>query len=754
VDGGASLQALLDRYATQGPTAVGLRPGTYTLPAPLLIGSQSNGLTLHACQGGVVLAAPSQPGAEFARGLIALRDVTSVTLRGLELALPLAALALPTAGFDALPPGLHGVFSAYAAGLQAAIGVSVGGSAGLAIEDCTFTLGSLGQANVFAAGISASGTMRGTTITGCTFQCASPAATVPFHQLSTVAGTPQQPSAVPPYQLTFGYLQTAGPEAAPGVTQPLAQVLDDAVLERNQFLGVTVPVLALAQLGAIRVERNTASGAYGGLWLISLTGTAQQQSTFAQFPVADPPTYGPYASAGIAALADVILPLASQVGWVLPATQGGSPAAAPAGEFLQLDLTGNRVDATVGACGAGVVVADLSANGGSALIHGNRIATRFPGGAAALVAGVGEASITGNVIANAVPLPPAPPAPGCPSLVLNPADTPLGEGLAPPDKVFGDLAGVSAVAVTGNIFVNPTSLPPRPVVTPSLGDWDTLNPVFSYGLAAAPVVTQISPATGPAGTTVTITGTGFTGATAVSFGTIPATFALSGTTPDTELTAIVPAGAGTADVTVTTPSGSSPAVPADQFTFLTITSLSPSNGQPPLTVTIYGSGFPSSFSHSTTVSFGPNYAANVAVAPGGTQLTCVLPPGTGVVDVSVTVPGVGSPAVGPGMFSYLTVTRTNYPAGESVHFGGGVTLFGYGFIAGATTVTLTPAPATGGTTYTVASSQVQVSADGTQLGFASPFPPTAALGVYNVTVTTPNGTSPGGITLSYGGVHS
>ena len=40
VDDGASLQALLNRYATQGPITVCLEPGTYTLPAPLVLGSQ------------------------------------------------------------------------------------------------------------------------------------------------------------------------------------------------------------------------------------------------------------------------------------------------------------------------------------------------------------------------------------------------------------------------------------------------------------------------------------------------------------------------------------------------------------------------------------------------------------------------------------------------------------------------------------------------------------------------------------------
>ena len=66
---------------------------------------------------------------------------------------------------------------------------------------------------------------------------------------------------------------------------------------------------------------------------------------------------------------------------------------------------------------------------------------------------------------------------------------------------------------------------------------------------------------------MTITGTGFTGATAVDFGTTPATsFTV---VSDTSITADSPAGTGTVDVTVTTPGGTSATSPADQFTYVT-----------------------------------------------------------------------------------------------------------------------------------------------------------------------------------------
>jgi hypothetical protein len=93
-----------------------------------------------------------------------------------------------------------------------------------------------------------------------------------------------------------------------------------------------------------------------------------------------------------------------------------------------------------------------------------------------------------------------------------------------------------------------------------------------YRYVAPPVVTSISPGTGPGagGTKVTITGTGFTAATRVTFG--PAAPARSYTVNSaTSITAITPPGNGTRDVQVHTPYGVSAADPAGKFTYQTVT---------------------------------------------------------------------------------------------------------------------------------------------------------------------------------------
>ena len=86
-------------------------------------------------------------------------------------------------------------------------------------------------------------------------------------------------------------------------------------------------------------------------------------------------------------------------------------------------------------------------------------------------------------------------------------------------------------------------------------------------LLGAPVITQVSPNRGPAAgeTSVTITGSGFTGVTQVNFGPTTATFTFNS---DTEITASAPKSVpGTVHISVTVGSETSPTTPADRYTY-------------------------------------------------------------------------------------------------------------------------------------------------------------------------------------------
>ena len=179
---------------------------------------------------------------------------------------------------------------------------------------------------------------------------------------------------------------------------------------------------------------------------------------------------------------------------------------------------------------------------------------------------------------------------------------------------------------------------------------------FTYTVAVAPIVMGLSPMSGPqiGGTLVTIMGTGFTGATAVDFGTVPATNVT--VLSDTSITADSPAGTGTVDVTVTTPLGTSAISPADQFTYTVavapiVMGLSPMSG-PQIggtLVTIIGAGF----TGATAVDFGTVPATNFTVVVNAT-ITANTPAGIGAVDVTVTTP-LGTSLTSPAdVFTFTT----------------------------------------------------------------------------------------------------
>ena len=107
------------------------------------------------------------------------------------------------------------------------------------------------------------------------------------------------------------------------------------------------------------------------------------------------------------------------------------------------------------------------------------------------------------------------------------------------------------------------------------------GPASSFTYVAPPTITKVSPSKGPVvgDTTVTITGTGLAGATAVYFGSTPALEFHAGSTKS--MTAVSPAGtSGAVNVRVTTPYGQSEIVPHDSFKYgaPTITQISPDTG--------------------------------------------------------------------------------------------------------------------------------------------------------------------------------
>ncbi|HLN43629.1 MAG TPA: IPT/TIG domain-containing protein [Acidimicrobiales bacterium] len=190
------------------------------------------------------------------------------------------------------------------------------------------------------------------------------------------------------------------------------------------------------------------------------------------------------------------------------------------------------------------------------------------------------------------------------------------------------------------------------VVTP--GGTSAISPAdqFTYTVPPAPTVTGVSPGSGPNGTLVTITGTNFTGATAVDFGPSPATTLTVSSA--TIVYATVPAGTGMVNVTVITPGGTSAISLADQYTYTvppapTVTGVSPGSGFYGTSVIVTGTNF----TGASAVNFGPGNLATTFTVNSSTSITATVPAGTGTVDMTVTTSGGSSATSASDQFSYL-----------------------------------------------------------------------------------------------------
>ncbi len=162
-----------------------------------------------------------------------------------------------------------------------------------------------------------------------------------------------------------------------------------------------------------------------------------------------------------------------------------------------------------------------------------------------------------------------------------------------------------------------------------------------------PRLTSVAPLSGPlaGGTVVTLTGTGFTGATNVTF---DGTAATNRTVVNaTTITCTTPLhAAGPVSVKVTTPAGTNPA--NTLFTYgtpppaPTLTSVAPNTGTTAggTVVTLTGTNF----TGATGVTFGGT-AATIYTVNSATSITCTTPVGTaGTASVRVTTPGGTNPA--------------------------------------------------------------------------------------------------------------
>ena len=275
---------------------------------------------------------------------------------------------------------------------------------------------------------------------------------------------------------------------------------------------------------------------------------------------------------------------------------------------------------------------------------------------------------------------------------------------------------VSATSITAVVASGTTGVI---VVTTTAGS-ATSSGIFIFTLAQS--ITSFSPTSGAVGTTITITGKGFTGATSVKFGGTEATSFV--VVSATSITAVVASGT-TGTIVVITPGGT--ATSSGTFTFIqapTISSFTPSTSGAGVTITITGTNL----AGATSVTFGGTAATSFVVV-SATSITAVVASGT-TGTISVITPG--GTATSSGTFTFIQAPTITSFTPTTSGAGATITITGTNF-TGATSVTF------GGTSAT---SFVVVSAASITAVVAN-----GATGT--ISVTTPGGTATSSVTFTF-----
>ena len=342
---------------------------------------------------------------------------------------------------------------------------------------------------------------------------------------------------------------------------------------------------------------------------------------------------------------------------------------------------------------------------------------------------------------------------------ITPASGVIGTQITISGSGFQTAKGSSAIAINGwaattsnwndtqIVATIPSSATTGPVSVTVNGIASNQDVVFTV---PNPVITSITPSSGPIGTQVTVRGTGF-GATQGS-----STLKLQGPAAtiiswsDTQIVATVPPGSMTGYILVTVSGVNSHAGDVD-FTIPPpqITSLSPSSGAPNSSVTINGSGFratQSAAGNSSTVYFN-GLSASVS-SWSDTQIVATVP--SSAATGPVTVSGFGANSNGDVVFTLAnpvitSISPSSGPVGSSVQINGS----GFGATQGtlkignvsATIATWSDAQITATVPTTAISGAVSVITGGvtsnTNINFTIPKPQITSVSPTNGPVGTP-----------------
>jgi RHS repeat-associated protein len=257
---------------------------------------------------------------------------------------------------------------------------------------------------------------------------------------------------------------------------------------------------------------------------------------------------------------------------------------------------------------------------------------------------------------------------------ISPTSGVIGTSVTVTGMNFGPTQGTSSVRFNG-ITATPTSWSNTQIVTPvpsgaSTGPVTVVvggngsNADFTF-IVYNPVISYLTPASAPAGASVTIVGTGFgptQGNSTAQFNSVTASVTSWG---DSSITVTVPSNATSGPVTVTADGVTSNGIQFNPLGYLSITSISSSSGPVGMSLTINGAGFGTTQGNSIAAF---NFLPANITSWSNTQIVAVVPIGAGPGPVTVQVANVT--ALGPTFTPFVKTVVTDSLGNSSTYVAG------------------------------------------------------------------------------------
>jgi hypothetical protein len=277
-----------EAYAQAGifgsPSTICLRPGSYPINNPIVLGPEHSNITIESCGGDSTLFVVPGAESEFIQGMIEINGADNVKLRGLTFAMPQVLIFEAGGNIPGiLSQILNLIGETSLLSLNASLGMTIGGVTGLDIEDCTFNFPAL-QLNdiLFGVAILAGADCVAIRLRGNTFLGSPSLNAVTSSSINTAFS----------FALEAGYLQSDSLQFATSqlgtgtnaVTNPgsqgtyLPSTLDGIYMAENTFENLAFPVVISTVIGLGRFESNRVQSCLSGFTIVPLASVLNTQA--------------------------------------------------------------------------------------------------------------------------------------------------------------------------------------------------------------------------------------------------------------------------------------------------------------------------------------------------------------------------------------------------------------------------------------------------------------------------------------------